>query len=89
MQLDYYTNKKEYEKISRGRKEGILRLVGGKKQPKILDVGCGRGILGEILKKDFQAIVHGVDFSAEAIRMAQKNIDKAWQMDLATDEWPP
>lgn len=88
MRLIYYENKQEYSKISRGRKDGIYQLLGRRKQIRILDIGCGRGLLGSMLKKDFQAQVHGVDISVEAIKAAQKNLDGAWQMDLEADEWP-
>lgn len=88
MRSIYYENKQEYGKVSRGRKEGISRFLAGKTHLKILDLGCGQGMLGDTLKKNFRSVVHGVDFSAEAIRMAQKNIDRAWYMDLETDEWP-
>ncbi len=74
--------------MSRGRKDGIYRLLSQRKQMKVLDIGCGRGVLGGMLKQDFQAAVRGVDISAAAVKAAQKNLDGAWQMDLEDGEWP-
>ena len=42
---------------------------------KILDVGCGTGILGAFFKKDQQCIVHGIEINVDAYHLARKNLD--------------
>ena len=82
---DYY-QKKTY-KINRIRRETILSFIGSKEKQLILDIGCGNGELGEIIKKEKGAIVHGIDVSQESIVIAQKKIDFAFMADLEKDNW--
>jgi ubiquinone/menaquinone biosynthesis C-methylase UbiE len=53
----------------------------GNNQAKILDAGCGTGLVGEILiKNSFQNLV-GVDFSQEMLNIAkQKNVYKSLEL---------
>jgi len=50
MNLIKYYDQQKYYKINRFRKEALLSLIPGE-AVKILDLGCGEGILGEIVKK--------------------------------------
>ena len=55
-----------------------------KKQGRLLDVGCGRGISSEILSKmGFQ--VEGFDISPEAVAVAKKSGIDAWLFDIESD----
>ncbi|MCX8070602.1 MAG: class I SAM-dependent methyltransferase [Thermodesulfovibrionales bacterium] len=56
----------------------------------ILDVGCARGLLGEILKKRQDCIVEGIDIDKNLIEWAKKRLDRAILGDIekivGTDE---
>lgn len=73
--------------------EGILLLQRIKAYPLfkkgkiILDVGCGSGELGELLKEKFQVEVHGVDINDEAIKSAKKKGIKVKVADVE-EKWP-
>lgn len=82
---DYY-NKKEY-KITRFRKQAILGFI-KLENPLILDIGCASGILGSILKKEKNSIVHGVDISGEAIFEARRKLDQVYEFDISREGWP-
>lgn len=88
MQLsDYYGAKAVYQKIGRGRMQGILALAGDLTSKKVLDIGCGGGELGKELKNKFPGVrVYGVDISPQAVREAEKHLDGAQVLDL-TGEW--
>jgi len=81
--------KNKYNKVSRGRRDGILRFINDKAKL-ILDIGCGRGILGEVIKKEKRATVYGVDISSAAIKEAKNRIDKAFRVDIERNlkDWP-
>lgn len=71
------------------RIEFIINQIGSLKDLKILDIGCGGGILSEPLAR-LGAKVQGVDFSNEAILVAQQrakeqNLDIHYQH--VTAEW--
>jgi len=48
----------------------------------VLDLGCWTGRLGEKLKEEKDCRVVGVDINKEALKIAQKRLDKVWQVDL-------
>ena len=48
----YNTQRMPYEKISRGRFDAIAKLLGDYEEKTILDIGCGAGGLGHLLKKE-------------------------------------
>ncbi len=78
---DYYLQKTDYNKVSGGRLRGILDLLGEVKGKKILDIGCGEGIIGRLLKER-GAEVHGADISPLGVEKASKVLDKAFVLDL-------
>lgn len=56
---------------------------------KILDVGCGAGMLGKALKEqNSQRLVVGIEMNEEAFYYAQINIDQAYQAELETFDPP-
>lgn len=88
MYVNYYS-KNKYNKVSRGRKDAIMRFINNQARF-ILDIGCGRGILGEAIKRKKGVVVHGVDVSSIAIEEAKTKIDKAFCVDIEKDlkDWP-
>jgi len=85
---EYYKKKKEYDKIGNNRRKGILSLLGSYEGKKILDVGCGMGHLGRILKENTQCIVDGIDISEDAIRNASDVLDSSYVADLEHGNLP-
>ena len=81
--IDHY-NKEKYGKINRSRRDGILYFI-NKKELLVLDIGCNDGTLGEIIKKEKKAIVHGVDISTVAIKKAEKKLDSVHVFDIVGD----
>ncbi|NET28211.1 glycosyltransferase [Okeania sp. SIO1I7] len=56
---------------------------------KILDVGCGAGVLGQALKQqDKRRFVVGIELNQEAIYHAQYNLDAAYQTDIEKFDAP-
>jgi len=55
----------------------------------VLDIGCGSGALGAWIKRENrQAVVHGVDISAEAGITAAERLDSFWCVDLDLSPLP-
>lgn len=85
---DYYTDKAIYQKVSRGRLDGILILAGNLNNKTVLDIGCGGGELGKELKNNFPNVkIYGVDVSPSAVREAEKHLAGVQVLDL-TGKWP-
>jgi len=42
----------------------------------LLDIGCGNGVVGLLLKRDFDIILSGIDINKEAIKVAKNNAVK-------------
>lgn len=53
---------------------------------KILDIGCGTGILGAHFKKNQNATVYGVEISRSAYEKASKNLDRVIRGNIETLE---
>ncbi len=85
----YYREKTDYNKVSGGRMKGIVGLLGDIKGKKILDIGCGEGIMGKALKARTGAIVDGTDISPLAVEKASKVLDHALQADLESEQALP
>lgn len=51
---------------------------------KVLDIGCGRGALGEYLKKTISATVCGLEITSENCNTAAKVLDRAVLGDIET-----
>lgn len=65
-----------------------LRLLGTPSQPiKVLDVGCGEGTVGKMLKEKLGNKVHitGLDISATALQMASTFYDRVAEFDADAD----
>jgi O-antigen biosynthesis protein len=56
--------------------------------PRVLDLGCATGLLGEAVKAEVSAsVVHGIELSEPAAREAMKRLDRVWVADLSTFDW--
>ncbi len=71
-----------YSKIPRARAQAVRNLLPSKRPLAVLDVGCGAGSLGEILKKDSSIRVYGTDISPQAVEEARTRLDGAWILDI-------
>jgi methionine biosynthesis protein MetW len=88
MLSEYYDHKGEYVKISGGRMQGLKTLLGNYSGKKILDIGCGEGVLGRTLKEKAGVIVHGIDISTDAVQKARTVLDAAYMVDIENDNLP-
>lgn len=87
--VTYYDTKKVYQKVSRGRLDGVLKLMGNLSGKLILDIGCGAGEMGDELKHNGAALVHGLDIASTAALSASKVLDGTAVFNLETDTtWP-
>jgi len=82
MNKEYYKNK--VYKIGGFRKKAILNFI-KKDNPRVLDIGCGDGELGEVIKKNKNGIVYGIEISEAAAETAKKKIDKVFLCDLISE----
>lgn len=85
---DYYTEKNTYTKVSRGRLNGILTLL-GKEAATVLDIGCGAGEVGRVVKDRSRMKVYGVDISTNAVATARTVLDGAEVCDFETESILP
>jgi 2-polyprenyl-3-methyl-5-hydroxy-6-metoxy-1,4-benzoquinol methylase len=76
--IEEHYREKKYEKISAGRRDGILALLGDFRNKQILDVGCANGALGKILKDIASCDVTGVEVSEHAAEEARKILDRVY-----------
>jgi len=67
-------------------RQGMLRFVSPAAR-RVLEVGCGHGRFGRLIREAQGAQVTGIDISAEAIQVAATNLDRALVVDL--DRTPP
>ena len=58
---------------------GILKYI--KENQKILDIGCGTGLLDKEIKKK-NNIVYGIDISKERLKIAKKRLDRVFRQDV-------
>lgn len=75
----YYGNLRPIAKIRFVRKaDQVSKQLNGKVMPKVLEIGCGTGILSSyLLKKRRKLKLYGVDISPEAITVAKKNLSSS------------
>ena len=59
----------------------VRNLIPEKAQ-RILDLGCGKGILGKALKRERDCHVEGIEINPQACNEAKTNLDKAYQANL-------
>lgn len=57
-----------------------------KKSSKVLDIGCGQGILGQYLKEEVNANVCGLEITSDNYEIASKVLDKTMLDDIETME---
>lgn len=86
---NYYTEKNTYIKVSNGRLQGILKLLGNVEGKTLLDIGCGGGEVGRRIKEDKHAKVYGADVSPNAVEVAKKVLDGAVVFDVENDTHLP
>jgi 2-polyprenyl-3-methyl-5-hydroxy-6-metoxy-1,4-benzoquinol methylase len=65
-----------------GREDLLLHVPG--KACRILDIGCARGLFGELLKKRQRCVVTGIDTDHEMIDIAKGRLDKVICGDIGT-----
>jgi len=65
-------------------------MIKNDKNMNILDIGCGSGLLGEIIKKETDAKVYGLDISENFVKSAKERLDGAFVFDANYDFelWP-
>lgn len=63
---------------------GVLKWAPSGKR--ILDIGCGTGILGAELKRK-NNFVYGVDISSDEIAIAKNHLDAAKVLDIMSNSW--
>jgi 2-polyprenyl-3-methyl-5-hydroxy-6-metoxy-1,4-benzoquinol methylase len=90
MSLNEHYQPYHYSRMNHGRKKAILKLIGPAVNQTILDVGCSGGYLGEAVKEKMTCKFYGIDISHQAVALAQKVLDGAWQLNLEEDfsQWP-
>lgn len=77
----------DYFGMNKSRKKCILDLASNIKDKKILDVGCGLGLLGKDLKEKGNYVV-GIDVSNKIVEIARKELDEVLIVDLESNDWP-
>ncbi len=82
----FYNNKYTVYGINPVRLKHILDLV-PRDATKILDLGCGRGVLAQHLVADSRTVV-GTDISEQALAAAAEYTDEQYCFDLSDPEWP-
>lgn len=92
--IDFYENKRNYNQEVISEKElqadYFLSRIGTeyiKKGSKVLDVGCGTGIIGAKIQSRLKASVVGMDLSQEMVKVAKKNGIETKTVDL-DQRWP-
>jgi 2-polyprenyl-3-methyl-5-hydroxy-6-metoxy-1,4-benzoquinol methylase len=83
----YYNQEHIVYGMSSTRKKMILEAMGDISGWRILDIGCGVGILGSEMKKR-GSVVEGVDISAASVDAAKKVIDGAHVSDIQNEKLP-
>jgi SAM-dependent methyltransferase len=64
---------------------GVLRHIGTSMS--VLDVGCGRGLLGESIRRQGNSVV-GIERDPQQASAARARLDRVLQMDIVTDPLP-
>lgn len=86
MRDKYFEEKSIHYGIGHTRRRKILELIGSTHNKRVLDVGCSRGYLGEIIKKIGNYVV-GVEVSREASAEAKKVLDEVITFNVE-EQWP-
>lgn len=68
-------------------REDILPLLPASLE-KVLDIGCAKGFLGEIIKKEKKCKVYGVEINKEIAKEASKRLDKVFCLNIEKEDLP-
>lgn len=79
---DFNYHRSHDQKISK-----MMSLI-NKCPKRVLDIGCGDGWFGELIKKKYGCEVHGVDLAKKALRAAKKRGLKTKIFNLDENDWP-
>lgn len=79
-------NENKYDRSWRGRWDFALKYT--PENSKVLDVGCGDGMLGKFLTEKKSCEVFGIDISEIALKEAEKRGLKTFLCDLSCDRYP-
>jgi len=86
--MENFYREKIYSKVNRARSRAILSWL-GPRDKLVLDLGCGDGSLGAMIKEKTGGKVIGLDISPAAAKSAAEKIDRALVFDLENEnEWP-
>ncbi len=69
------TNTIYYSKLPKKSCVDVTKKLKGIKYDRLLDVGCGTGYLIDLLKKQKNAVYHGIDISPKMLEMAKMKFD--------------
>ncbi|HQI25770.1 MAG TPA: methionine biosynthesis protein MetW [Candidatus Paceibacterota bacterium] len=88
--MNFHYKTASYSKINRSRREAIIRLLGDGPINEVLDVGCGPGYLGEIVAREKEAKVFGLEFAPQFCLEARKRLTEVFCFNLeeSFDRWP-
>ncbi len=79
---------RRYYRIQEKKIEILLDLFETHDNGKILDVGCGDGLISSMIKRATKANVYGIDISRKAVEKAKKRGIKAKILNVDRDEFP-
>ena len=65
--------------------DDLIKLI-PKDAKKVLDVGCGRGLVGKRLKEAKNIEVVGIEVSPDAAQEAKKNLDRVYCVDIEAEK---
>lgn len=98
---DSYELKAMYERIAEDYDEKLVKGLGWEcpnktislinkyidKNAAVLDVGCGAGVMGDLLAKNNYSTIHGADYSKNMLNISKKgdNYNKLFYLDLNED----
>lgn len=68
------------------KREDVLSLLNLRDGIKVLDIGCGYGGLGKLIKTKYKAEVHGIDINHSAADKARSHYDSVISGNIEHDE---
>lgn len=77
-----------YYRIQKRKIELVLNLLEEHENGKILDIGCGDGMISSLLAKRTKAEIYGVDISSTAVRKANERGISAEVFNVDRDGFP-
>jgi len=86
---DMFGKKSEkYYRVQKRKMKIVLGLFSEHKNGKILDIGCGDGVITSMLKNFTKANAYGIDISKSAVLKAKKRGIVAKVVDIDRDKFP-